>query len=78
MALLYVTMLVEVGPRKMQGNFGWSSQTMLFILYVETLLLALSAERNIKRVVLFVFALHVAFGVIFAIANAFFPAELWA
>jgi hypothetical protein len=77
-SFLYVTLLAETGPRRLQGNFGWSSQTFLFLLYVESLLLALAATGRRRRVLLAVFAVHVTFGAIFAIANAFYPAELWA
>jgi hypothetical protein len=62
----------------LEGNFGWSSQTFLFLLYVESLLLALAATGRRRRVLLAVFAVHVIFGAIFAIGNAFYPAELWA
>jgi predicted RND superfamily exporter protein len=63
----------------MAGNFGWTAQTAAFLLYVEALLLmARKWETRFKPVLLVVLSVHVACGVLFALANALFPAELWA
>ena len=79
LGLFYVLLLAESGPRRMAGNFGWTAQTAAFLLYVEALLLmARKWETRFKPVLLVVLSVHVACGVLFALANALFPAELWA
>jgi hypothetical protein len=79
LGLFYVLLLAESGPRRMAGNFHWTTQTAAFLLYVEALLLmARKWETRFKPVLLVVLSVHVACGVLFALANAFFPAELWA
>ncbi len=78
LGMLYVCFLAEAGVRKFQGNFGWTSQTVQYLLYVESLLLTLGALGTKRRVLLSVFCVHVAFGIVYAIAAAFFPVELWA
>jgi hypothetical protein len=79
LALFYVLLLAESGPRQHAGNFGWTAQTAAFLLYVEALLLmAQKWETRFKPVLLVVLSVHVACGVLFALANALFPAELWA
>jgi hypothetical protein len=79
LGLFYVLLLAESGPGRMAGNFGWTAQTAAFLLYVEALLLmARKWETRFKPVLLVVLSVHVACGVLFALANALFPAELWA
>lgn len=78
LGFLYVCLLAEIGPRMMDGNFGWTAQTVLFLMYVESLLLAVQAQGWKRYVLGAVFLVHVAFGAIFAAANAFFPSERWA
>lgn len=62
---LFATLgLVESGARMMHGNFAWTGQTAVFLVYVESVLFLLSRPpRPWTRAAWVLFALHVAFGV---------------
>lgn len=61
---LFVTLcLVEGGHRVDHGNFAWTGQTAVFLLYVESLLFVLTrAQRTWARAGWMVFAVHVLCG----------------
>lgn len=61
---LFVTLcLVEGGHRVDHGNFAWTGQTAVFLLYVESLLFVLTrAQRAWARAGWIVFAVHVLCG----------------
>ena len=47
----------------MQGNFAWTGQTAVFLVYVESMLFLLTQSRRAwTRVAWIVFGLHVACG----------------
>ena len=75
--LAFALMLAETGPRRLQGNFAWTAQTGVFLLYVESvLLIAARAGRDWRSCTcLGILAVHVGFGVVYAAANAMVPAE---
>jgi hypothetical protein len=63
---LFVTLcVVEQGFRLMHGNFAWTGQTGVFLLYVESVLFLLtrSLDGAWRRVAWAVFAVHVACGI---------------
>ena len=61
---LFVTLgLVETGDRMMQGNFAWTGQTAVFLVYVESMLFLLTQPRLAwVRSAWVVFAVHVVCG----------------
>jgi hypothetical protein len=61
---LFVTLgLVETGDRMMQGNFAWTGQTAVFLVYVESMLFLLTQPRLAwARSAWVVFGVHVACG----------------
>jgi hypothetical protein len=62
---LFVTLcIVEGGHRMMHGNFAWTGQTGVFLVYVESLLFLLTQplQRGWVRAAWIVFAVHVACG----------------
>jgi hypothetical protein len=63
---LFVTLcLVEAGKRMMHGNFAWTGQTAVFLVYVESMLFLLSQPPRIwTRVAWVVFGVHVVSGVL--------------
>ena len=69
---LFVTLcLGEAGPRLMEGNFAWTGQTAVFMSYVEAVLFLLThpeATRG-RRFAQWVFAVHVACGVLWYASN---------
>ena len=64
---MFITLLVgEAGPRLGEGNFAWTGQTAVFLIYVESLLL-LIARPDLSRwrtVAWAAFAVHVLCGVV--------------
>jgi hypothetical protein len=63
---LFVTLcVVEQGFRLMHGNFAWTGQTGVFLLYVESVLFLLTRplDGGWRRVAWAVFAVHVACGI---------------
>jgi hypothetical protein len=63
---LFVTLcIVEQGFRLMHGNFAWTGQTGVFLLYVESVLFLLTRPVSVgwRRAAWAVFALHVACGI---------------
>lgn len=64
----------------MQGNFAWTAQTGAFLVYVEALFLMVqdrSSSGRFNPFLLAIFSVHVLCGIIYAVANAAFPAPLW-
>jgi hypothetical protein len=63
---LFATLgLVETGERMMQGNFAWTGQTAVFLIYVESMLRLLTRPpRPWVYMAWAVFAVHVACGVV--------------
>jgi hypothetical protein len=63
---LFATLgLVETGERMMQGNFAWTGQTAVFLIYVESMLHLLTQSRRAwVRAAWAVFAVHVACGLV--------------
>jgi hypothetical protein len=61
---LFVTLcIVESGSRMMHGNFAWTGQTGVFLVYVESLLFLLTQpQRAWTRAAWIVFGLHVVSG----------------
>jgi hypothetical protein len=56
--------VVERGQRMMHGNFAWTGQAAVFLVYVESLLFLLTRpQRGWTRVAWIVFAVHVICGV---------------
>jgi hypothetical protein len=76
----YTYFLAESGPRMLQGNFSWSAQVSLFILFAASAKLFLNlSERAGKAKVFFCGAalvLHASFGIAFYIAE-FVRTELY-
>jgi hypothetical protein len=63
---LFVTLcIVEGGHRMMHGNFAWTGQTGVFLVYVESLLFLMTQplQRGWVRAAWILFAVHVACGV---------------
>jgi hypothetical protein len=71
----YLYFLAESGPRFYHGNFGWSSQITLFILFIVSALFLFEQRRNTgcgklcgftSRTVfcLIVFFLHILYGIV--------------
>ena len=62
---LFVTLfVVESGQRMMHGNFAWTGQTAVFLVYVESLLFALTQlDRPWTRAAWILFGLHVLCGI---------------
>ena len=62
---LFVTLfVVESGQRMMHGNFAWTGQTAVFLVYVESLLFALTQlDRPWTRAAWFLFGIHVLCGI---------------
>jgi len=73
--IAYSFLLAESGPRTRQGNFAWTAQTGVFLLYVEAGLILAS---RFSRIAFATFALHTTFGLIFLVANATLPAARYA
>lgn len=63
---LFVTLcVVESGHRMMHGNFAWTGQTAVFLVYVESLLFLLAQpQRAWARAAWMVFGVHVVCGVV--------------
>jgi hypothetical protein len=61
---LFATLgLVETGDRMMQGNFAWTGQTAVFLVYVESMLfLLMQSPRPWVKAAWVVFCVHVACG----------------
>lgn len=79
-AMAYTFLLVETGPRMMQGNFAWSLQIGVFLVYVESALVFLQhiREATMRRAVgLNIGGLHVVSGLVLYVAVTFFKAGLW-
>jgi hypothetical protein len=57
-------LLAEAGPRLKAGNFFWTGQTVMFLLYVESMLLLVAQPPSRVRVGWAVFLLHVICGAI--------------
>jgi hypothetical protein len=79
-ALIYTLLLVELKDQG-SGNFAWTAQTGAFILYVESLFLIVTCQKNRSRfppLLMFLFIAHVFFGVVYATAAAFWPFKTWA
>jgi hypothetical protein len=76
LAIAYAVLLAESGPRLAQGNFAWTTQTGIFLLYVEAaLVIASHRDASIRwKLCAGAFAVHVVSGLIYAVANAMFPA----
>lgn len=82
----YSYLLAESGPRMIQGNFLWSAQITLFILFVASLLLVLRHLREARSkgatidrrimVCSLLFALHLLSGIIFY-SYEFYDTELF-
>ena len=74
-AIAYAVLLAESGPRLEQGNFAWTAQTGIFLLYVEAgLLIASHRDASIRwKICAGAFAAHIVSGLIYAGANAMFP-----
>jgi hypothetical protein len=74
-AIAYAVLLAESGPRLAQGNFAWTAQTGMFLLYVEAgLVIASRRDASIRwKICAGAFAVHVVSGLIYAGANAMFP-----
>jgi hypothetical protein len=65
LALFATLGLVETGERMMQGNFAWTGQTAVFLIYVESMLLLLTQSRRVWVAAAWaVFAVHVFCGVL--------------
>ncbi|MEH2554029.1 hypothetical protein V1286_001558 [Bradyrhizobium algeriense] len=78
--LAYTLLLVETGPRSGDGNFAWSLQFGVFLVYVESAILFFSSKslrtaRGLGGLV--IFGLHVACGLIMYAAATFFAENLW-
>ena len=78
--LAYTLLLVETGPRSVHGNFAWSLQFGVFLVYVESAILffstmSLRTARGFAGLV--IFGLHVACGLIMYAAATFFAGDLW-
>lgn len=69
--------VVETGPRMMQGNFAWTGQTVIFLLYVESALYLVSQPLNKTWAGWTVFIPHVACGIVLAVATTLFPANVF-
>ena len=72
--------LVETGPRLGDGNFVWSLQFGVFLVYVESAILffqsiSLRTVRGLAGLV--VFGLHVVCGLIMYTAATFFAFDRW-
>jgi hypothetical protein len=63
---LFVTLaVVESGHRMMHGNFAWTGQTAVFLVYVESLLFLLTQpQRGWTRAAWILFGVHVICGVV--------------
>jgi hypothetical protein len=80
MTLVYTLLLVETGPRLGDGNFAWSLQFGVFLVYVESAILFFQnmSLRTVRGSVgLVIFGLHVVCGLIMYTAATFFAANLW-
>lgn len=83
----YTYLLAESGPRMMQGNFGWSGQITLFILFAVSAefvsnqftakLGAEPAQKNKLFLCAAVFMLHVISGVVFYAAEYSASERFW-
>ena len=63
LALFATLGLVETGERMMQGNFAWTGQTAVFLVYVESMLFLLTQPRQAwVRSAWVVFGVHVVCG----------------
>lgn len=80
----YTYLLAESGPRMLQGNFSWSAQIALFILFVNSARFLFGHERSAKTAdrnkfylcngVLF---LHLIFGIIFYVSEYLHTERYW-
>lgn len=80
----YTYLLAESGPRMFQGNFTWSAQISLFILFVSSVkfLLGRSTERTPSERKKFVFcstllSLHLIFGLAFYLSEYLQTERYW-
>lgn len=62
-ALLESFLLIETGPRRRHGNFVWTGQLAVFILFVESLLYLLGQRFQDTRLPWLALAIHFLFGV---------------
>ena len=75
LALVATLGLVETGERMMQGNFVWTGQTAVFLIYVESMLALLAQPRRAwTRTAWIVFGVHVVcglawYGLMFSVAR---------
>ena len=75
LALVATLGLVETGERMMQGNFVWTGQTAVFLIYVESMLALLAQPRRAwTRMAWIVFGVHVVcglawYGLMFSVAR---------
>ena len=80
-ALAYTLLLVETGPRMMEGNFAWSAQIGVFILYVESILFTLQHWNKLSQAgriaIVASISMHVLSGCILYGAASLFPGGLW-
>jgi hypothetical protein len=88
-AALYTYFFAEAGPRLYHGNFGWSAQITLFILFLESTLLATrqavvvaQSGASMRRflpvmVCTFVFLLHLVSGLLWYYINWATPQRPW-
>ena len=65
-AMCFTLLVGEAGPRLGEGNFAWTGQTAVFLIYVESLLLLIvrSDLARWRRAAWAAFALHVVCGVV--------------
>ncbi|WP_397451931.1 hypothetical protein [Pseudomonas sp. NA-150] len=69
--------VVESGPRMMQGNFAWTGQTVIFLLYAESAFFLFSQPFNRAWAGWTALIPHVACGVVWFIAPTLFSADLF-
>lgn len=69
--------VVESGPRMMQGNFAWTGQTVIFLLYAESALFLFSQPFSQTWVGWTALIPHVACGFVWYIAQTIFSADLF-
>jgi len=73
LALFATLGLVETGERMMQGNFAWTGQTAVFLVFVESMLFLLTqSPRPWVRAAWVTFGVHVACGLVWY-SLMFFP-----
>jgi len=80
----YTYLLAESGPRMMQGNFTWSAQITLFILFVYSVRFLLangtmkSSDNRLKRLICHsALAMHLLSGILFYLAEFLQTERYW-